>query len=161
MNDYLLSPTFLKRLFVVYLILQVSVALILRNVTGDPLDVLIFQCSLTPEDFKRILDGWGERGLAFHHTHYYPDFLLPISYALLLRGLIFQLRGRTRLMILPVIAGIADQIENVIHLTLTLKQELIFTPLFYVAMVAVYVKWITALLAVGVIVQTRLGASKT
>ena len=161
MNDYLLCPMFLKRLFVVYLLLQVSVALILRNVTGDPLDVLIFQCSIAPESFKSILEGWGERGLSFYHAHYFPDFFLPIAYALLLRGLIFQLRGKTRLMLLPVIAGISDQVENVIHFTLTLNHALIFTPLFYVGMVAVYLKWFTALLSVGLIGKAYLVSLKT
>ena len=161
MNDYLLSSVFLKRLFVVYLILQVTVALILKNVTGDPIDVLVFQCSLTPESFRKILEGWGERGLAYYHSHYYPDFLLPVAYALLLRGLIFRLRGKTILMLLPVIAGFADQVENVIHLTLTLKQELIPTPFFYLGLVAVYLKWFAALASIGIIVQARLAASKT
>ena len=90
-------------------------------------DLLTMQTAFSVEKMESILTEWGDDGVAVYLRMMWADFFFPASYGIALASAITLLAtprektpDRTVLvvMLLPLIAGVCDLVENVFHLFL-------------------------------------------
>ena len=106
-----------------YLCSQFAIGLILRPLNVEK--VLAMQTTLSPEVIASILDEWRRMGvLDIFLRHFYPDFLHPFLYCVLLLSLMSRSFNRAGLgprwnllLLAPPVACMMDVAENIFHLT--------------------------------------------
>lgn len=131
----------------VYVVSQASIAVVVDPVGS--LTVLHMQTTLSAETFRMLAEGLYERGVENAYiAHYYYDFLHPLWYAGLLMVLLargFERRGvppaRNGLLLVPVAPGLADLLENSLHLYMVLDTANIAPALVLAANGAALFKW--------------------
>lgn len=131
----------------IYLLSQLSIAVVLEPVGFT--HALRMQTTLDVNTFRLLVEDLFARGAAEAYTaHYYYDFLHPFWYATVLALGLGWLMNRNALaathdawLLLPFLAGLGDEVENVLHLYMVLDTANIAAPLVLVANGASIMKW--------------------
>lgn len=156
-SKFLESPWLLRLIAVLYLISQITIGIILHPLGIKA--VLRMQTTTSARIMAEILDRWSADGqLVRFITHFYPDFLHPVWYGLLLVFLMFRILGNASVsrrwnyaLFLPLIAAAMDYLENFLHLSFVFRRECLTDITAAIAGVASMLKWVMAGLSVMVI----------
>ena len=102
-------------LFCVYVISQVSIALLLGHKVGA--ELVPMQLAFSKHRFDAIVTGWSAENLMQFQHHYYLDFIHPLWYGVTLAWALAKTLppGRKSLVWLPVVAAFCDLGENTLH----------------------------------------------
>ncbi|MCD6476455.1 MAG: hypothetical protein J7K85_09395 [Anaerolineaceae bacterium] len=117
------------------LVLSIAVVLLclaaLTFIQGNALlgktDLFTMQTAFSTAKMETILSEWGEEGVSAYLRMMWADFFFPAGYGIALASAITLLaipRGEAPnkkvliLMLLPLIAGLCDMVENIFHLFL-------------------------------------------
>lgn len=125
------------------------------------LEIVSLQFSFTPDRFFKIVERWGEEGVALFRSRMWLDYLYPTAYSFLLAGSVFRKTGSRTLILIPFTAGLFDFIENSIHLNLlsysnVLSQLPRSAPLFILlASLLASAKWLCILAALFLLVFSK------
>jgi hypothetical protein len=112
---------------VVVLLCLVAFAFIQGDVLMGKTDLLTMQTAFSVEKMESILAEWGDEGVAVYLRMMWADFFFPAAYGIALASAITLLavpRDKTPdrtvlgVMLLPLIAGACDMVENGFHLAL-------------------------------------------
>ncbi|OUS94060.1 hypothetical protein [Rhodococcus sp. NCIMB 12038] len=115
------------------------------------------QTARSARDYTAILDGMTASDTARYRSHYYPDFVHPLIYAVALRtgarrlAELTPLSPRTQrvLAVAPVISAAGDYAENVVGLHLLSHREHITDATVRTTSAVSVTKWVLALGALG------------
>lgn len=140
-------PSALGFFAVLFLVSQASMMVVLA-----PVGVAHFiemQTTLSPARFVTLVENMYQRGVETAYiAHFYYDWLHPIWYGGLLALLMargFERRAvpapRDWLLLAPFVAGIADLVENALHLYMVVDTANISTTLVLLANGAALCKW--------------------
>jgi hypothetical protein len=135
------------------LISQVSLWIILSRV-APALEFIRQQTTLSPEEFDFFVNKWGPQNMQIFLSHYYLDFIHPILYSVFLGSCIYQLglkRKYSWLVIIPFLAGLCDEIENLIQLSIHLGWLSVNSFWFYIAAGSSRLKWLFVLISFVII----------
>lgn len=133
---------------IVFLISQVSIALILDPLGGPT--VFELQTTFSPARFLEIINQWQANDLMDdYYAHYTFDHVHPIWYSIFLSSLLaFSMKRDGMdvkyhiLLLVPFIAGACDVFENLTHIWLLEDLTRLETSTFYIAAAACWVKWV-------------------
>lgn len=124
----------------------------------DSLDrLLLLQVTLSPADFRGIVDSWNSTQRDLFIKHFQFDFIYPAAYSVFLSSCLYRfswLGGRRPIRLLPFLAGIFDEIENVVHLKLSQGLLPVTSPWFYVGGIAARTKWLLIAISVTLLLVT-------
>lgn len=113
----------------------------------------------TPAEARKLLEQIGERGRRIYaFTQLTLDFLFPFVYGGLIIILFFKLYGDPKyLLLIPIITGAADLLENTITAYLALSYKGVASPLAWIAAIftatkriALGLSLITLLIGIGI-----------
>lgn len=135
---------------VLFLASQASITVVLQPV--GTAEVLALQTTLSAEDFRaRVADLHARHAINAYIGHYYYDFLHPLWYAgllALLLGRAFDRQAvpatRNGWLLLPLLAGALDLVENSLHLYMVLDSANITALRVWLANGAALLKWAIA-----------------
>ncbi len=141
-----------------YAVSQISLAIIIHD-----LDTLLFlkaQTTFSADVLKDLLTQWDQAGLMPHYRHhFYLDFFHPFWYAMFLAAFLAkamnlnQLPDKfTPLLLMPVVAGGMDLVENCFHVFYIADMDAIASWQVGVSALAANIKWGLAGLSVAGIV---------
>jgi hypothetical protein len=127
---------------------QVSILAMLHSGL-DPFALLVAQTTLSEKTFLEITGGWGDASWRAFYRHYWIDFLHPCLYGVFLASAVAHLlrqRGLAggsarHLVLLPLLAGACDEVENVCQLLLVRGLPDFSTGLFVTGALAANLKW--------------------
>jgi hypothetical protein len=124
----------------------------------DSLDrLLLLQVTLSPADFLGIVDSWNSTQRDLFIQHFQFDFIYPAAYSVFLSSCLHRFSwtaGRRPARLLPFLAGIFDEIENVVHLKLSQGLLPVTSPWFYVGGTAARMKWLLIVISVTLLLFT-------
>ena len=137
----------------------------LAFIQGDALlgktDLFTMQTAFSTAKMENILAEWGTEGTSAYLRMMWADFFFPASYGIALASAITLLaiprsenpnKKELVLMLLPLIAGLCDMVENTFHIFLLQNpQNLLVFPTFLAAFFA-SVKWLLLFLSALIIV---------
>ncbi|MGE0762611.1 MAG: hypothetical protein AB7N80_04980 [Bdellovibrionales bacterium] len=129
-----------------FLYSQVTLMIILDKF-GDPWNIIKLQTTLDPGEFQLLLHSQGVEGLAAWIRHYLIDFFYPIFYGVFLAAMLVRWPPSRNdkllklVLIVPLLAGLFDEIENVCQLLLALERVPIDSIYFYVGAASARLKW--------------------
>lgn len=132
----------------IYLVSQVTIIRILDPLGTDT--VLRLQTTFSPETFASIKAAWVEAGLIDSYwRHFLFDFVHPVWYALFLASLLAGglnfARASARfdgVMLVPVVAGACDFVENSMHVWFLLDPTMVADPWVAISGTFTNVKWL-------------------
>ena len=136
----------------VVLLCLVAFAFIQGDVLMGKTDLLTMQTAFSVEKMESILTEWGDDGVAVYLRMMWADFFFPASYGIALASAITLLAtprektpDRTVLvvMLLPLIAGVCDLVENVFHLLAACFASVKWFLLFFSALSVVAYSFVT------------------
>ena len=145
----------------VVLLCLAALTVIQGNALLGKTDLFTMQTAFSTVKMEAILAEWGEDGVSAYLRMMWADFFFPASYGVALASAITLLvipRGETpnkkvlRLMMLPLVAGLCDMVENTFHIFLLQNpQNLPIFPTFLAASFA-SLKWLLLFASVLIIV---------
>ncbi|MCP4007523.1 MAG: hypothetical protein GY725_25365 [bacterium] len=146
-----------------YLVSQLTILSIIEPL--DRLQVFRLQTALSPEAFLAIKQSWVDAGvLDAYWRHFVVDFPHPLWYGLFLAAcaasaLNFSNRPDSwnALIVLPVVAGACDFVENSFHVVFLLEPAAIAHPWIAISGLFSHVKWL--LLASSILISVALCAT--
>lgn len=115
------------------------------------MDALSLQLTFSSDYFLGIIGQWSAQELSAYLSHYYFDFVYPLWYGLLLWELLKKCHLNS-LWMLPLIAGLCDEIENLCDILAIFKLTPHVSVVIFVGALAAWIKWLT----LGFIVITLL-----
>lgn len=123
--------------------------------------VLEVQTALSASRYREVLAKMDEADTARFRSHYYPDFVHPLIYALALRAAGRRLgertelspKVRTMLAAAPIVSAAGDYVENVVGLHLLDDRDNITDTTVRVTSAISITKWVLALGALGYLSQ--------
>ncbi len=137
------------------LILQTAITVVLLGLP-EPTDIFRIQSSFTLHSFQQVLSGWSAADRSTFLLHYSFDFFYPWAYGFLFYFLLEEIPELARFRYLALLAGLSDELENVLHFMLingniSLQPAYVFAAGLFSA-----VKWmLLALLTALVIADLR------
>lgn len=131
----------------------VSQANIARLLGPTAPNVLAVQTAWSEQRYRRILASMDEAEIARFRSHYLPDFVHPVIYAVALRAGAKSLAAKTplsptvtkALALAPVASAAGDYIENIVGLILVDNREQITDTVVRATTAVSTVKWILAI----------------
>lgn len=157
-----MSPTELDRRTLAWSALfVVSQANIIRLLGPTAPNVLAVQTAWSGQRYHRILDGMDETEVVRFRSHYLPDFVHPVIYAMALRAGAKSLAARTPmspvmakvLATAPIVSAVGDYLENTVGLVLVGNREQITDTVVRTTTVVSTVKWIAAIGSLACLTQ--------
>ncbi|MFZ2176844.1 MAG: hypothetical protein WAW17_22970 [Rhodococcus sp. (in: high G+C Gram-positive bacteria)] len=141
-----------------FVISQANIARLLGPVAPRLLGI---QTALSAESYNAILDGMDAVDTARYRSHYYPDFVHPVIYAVALRAGARRLaeltplspRTRAVLAAAPVVSAAGDYVENLMGLHLLSHREHVTDGVVRATTAVSVTKWVLALGALGYLSQ--------
>lgn len=123
--------------------------------------VLQVQTAMSARRYLEIVDSMDAAETARFRSHYYPDFVHPVIYAMALRSAGTRLGElvplspgvRRALALAPVISAAGDYLENIVGLYLLDHRSAITDPVVRTTSTVSIVKWLSALGAAGYLSQ--------
>lgn len=125
------------------------------------IEIVLLQFSFTPDRFFKIVQRWGNEGVALFRSRMWLDYLYPAAYSLLLAGFLFRKTGSRSLVLIPFAAGLFDFFENSLHLNLLSHPDVYFqlppSSLLFVLLASLLAsaKWLCILFSLAVIIVPR------
>lgn len=115
-----------------------------------------FWLAIDRADVLAVMEQWGEPGIAQFRKHYRLDFIHPLLYGCLLYLLMLrfcqQLPAAPALRLLPVLAAVADLIENLLQLMVLNAGEAVSATTVLLSGSFARSKWALAALCVLIVV---------
>lgn len=149
----------------IYLISQIIIGRVLEEI-GGPVILELQVTGFTAADYVVVFQQWTDAGLmAAYKAHFIFDDLHPIWYAVLMTSTMAVLMNRaacddgwSKYLVLPIIAGICDMIENGIqHVFLADPSfALVIDPLPAISTIMSITKWALAATSIGLTIRLAL-----
>ncbi len=102
---------------VLTLVLQALIAWVLLKLP-DPADIFRIQSTFSLQTFQNILNGWSAADRSAFLLHYVFDFFYPWAYGFLFFFLLEEIPAIARFKYLALLAGLSDELENILHFML-------------------------------------------
>ena len=135
--------------------LQLGISVILAGLP-NPFDFLRIQTAFTVPSFLNVISGWTDFNRATFLLHYTLDFFYPWMYSFFLFFLLEDLASLGRFKFLAPLAGLCDELENLLHMLLINRNlEITGSPVFFGAFFA-SLKWLL-LLGLTLLILAHLG----
>ncbi|HHB90144.1 MAG TPA: hypothetical protein ENK60_02415 [Anaerolineae bacterium] len=126
------------------------------SLPADAPTILHLQLAFTPQRFQAVLAAWDQAIIHEFLTTLWMDYLYAASYGLALASWLAWLsrkgnqppsRGALTLFALPLIAGLADWLENTLHFFMIAIHHNASAHLVFLASLAASIKWLAILLS--------------
>jgi hypothetical protein len=123
------------------ILLQVSITVVLLQLP-DPSDIFRIQTSFTLDAFQRVVAGWSAANRSTFLLHYSFDFFYPWAYGFFFYFLLEEFPAIARFKFLALLAGLSDELENILHFLLVNGSVELKPSLIFAAGVFSSVKWL-------------------
>ncbi len=152
-------------LFGIILFFQLCMLAIL-SVLNNPKDALSLQLTFSLDQFLSIIGGWSSKETHAYLLHYTLDFLYPLWYVLLLWELMKKWDHTSTqfyfnaLWIIPFMAGLCDEIENLSTLTVIFFSSYHAATFVFIQALAAWTKWIAIFLSMVLLIFLKMICKK-
>ena len=135
---------------ILFLISQITILTVLSEL--DLKEVFTFQTTFSKDFVKDTIIMWRDKDLLdIYKIHFYMDFFHPLLYSIFLCSLIARILEEIKapqklnfLLLIPMLAGSLDILENILHLIFISDVDSITTGLVIISALAANLKWIIA-----------------